>query len=314
MSKFTKLERQYIKGIVHNYALQQWTDQDIVDYLHNEKKIDIDRTTITKIRNQVEQQAEEWYLELKQSRYLYLAHFKERIDTLYSVEKSLWEIANDKNNQVVDRRGALAEIHHTEKTLSALYDISRYLTASQLTGVKTEDGKQSCYGNGCTCSRTSMDSRTHSECRYCLTRWCHSTYKQDWCPNVECSHGLKGHHFAPYDEHNVWVECSGCKLWFKKQEILDIHYQQCNHIIHVDNVNALPTTITDNSINEYEVKPKPEIKQEALSQSTAKWYSQEQEQQDTKEEESEAERYWRTHPNPSTKHRSNDNKTTYHST
>jgi len=33
--KWTKAERQYIKGIVHIYSLQRWTDQDLVDYLMN---------------------------------------------------------------------------------------------------------------------------------------------------------------------------------------------------------------------------------------------------------------------------------------
>lgn len=250
MPKYTKAERQYIKGIVHNYALQRWSDQDIVDYLHTEKKIDLTKSMISKIRNQVEQQAEEWYLELKQSRYLYLAHFKERIDTLYSVEKQLWEIANDKHNQVVDRRGALAEIHHTEKTLSSLYDISRYLTDVGIVPIANgngSNGKPDCYGSGCTCSITSMDNRTHSLCRYCHIMWCHSTYNQDWCPNVECSHGLKGHHFNPYDEHNVWVQCNGCKQWFKKQEILDIHKNNCSF------VNGEPLVHQD------QVMPKPEI-------------------------------------------------------
>ncbi|MGB0003823.1 MAG: hypothetical protein WBP74_04100, partial [Nitrososphaeraceae archaeon] len=69
---WTKAERQYIKGIVHNYSLQRWTDQDIVDYLQ-EKKIKIGRSTVTKIKNQVEQEAENWYVELRESGSKYVA-------------------------------------------------------------------------------------------------------------------------------------------------------------------------------------------------------------------------------------------------
>ena len=43
--KWTKAERQYVKGIVHNYLLQRWTDQDMVHYLHEDKKIKIARST-----------------------------------------------------------------------------------------------------------------------------------------------------------------------------------------------------------------------------------------------------------------------------
>ena len=47
-------------------SLQRRTDQDIVDYLQ-EKKIKIGRSTVTKIKNQVEQEAENWYIELRES-------------------------------------------------------------------------------------------------------------------------------------------------------------------------------------------------------------------------------------------------------
>lgn len=310
MPKYTKAERQYIRGIVHNYALQRWSDQDIVDYLHTEKKIDLTKSMISKIRNQVKQQAEEWYLELKQSRYLYLAHFKERIDTLYSVEKSLWEIVNDKNNQVVDRRGALAEIHHTEKTLSALYDVSRYLSATQLTGVN-EDNKIDCYG-GCNCVMSNMDSRTHSRCMYCQITWCHSTYNQDWCPNSDCGHGLKGSNFRPYDEHNTWVQCNACEQWFKKQAILDIHRQTCSPgDIRVEAETEAPEWVETKQVVPIPKEQPQPIQSEEISKKTLLNEEEEEDEEPKEEPETEAERYWRTHPNPTTKHRP-DNRVTYH--
>jgi DNA-directed RNA polymerase specialized sigma54-like protein len=52
---FTKAEREYVKGIIHNHSLQRLTDHEIVQWLHDEKEIDIDRSTISKMRNQVEQ-------------------------------------------------------------------------------------------------------------------------------------------------------------------------------------------------------------------------------------------------------------------
>ena len=55
--KWTKAERQYIKGIVDNYSLQRQTDQDIVDYLREEKKIKIARSTVTTIKNKVAEEA-----------------------------------------------------------------------------------------------------------------------------------------------------------------------------------------------------------------------------------------------------------------
>jgi hypothetical protein len=126
--KLSKSEKEYLKGIIGTLALEKLNDREIQEYLVNEKGIEIERITVNKIRLQIERSASKWYNELRASKFLYIAHFKQRIDTVYKVQKHLWEIANNKQNQMIDIRGALAEIHNTEKTLSALYDISRYLT------------------------------------------------------------------------------------------------------------------------------------------------------------------------------------------
>lgn len=90
--RWTKAEKQYIQGIVHNYSLQRWTDQDIVNYLWNEKKIMIARSTVTTFKNQAQQQAEKWYIELRDSGAKYIAVYKERLDSLLSYQKKLHEI------------------------------------------------------------------------------------------------------------------------------------------------------------------------------------------------------------------------------
>ena len=71
--KSSRAEKQYVRGIIHNLSLQRWTDQEIADYLLNEKKIEIARTTVNGIKNQMEKKAEKWYLELRDSRYKYIA-------------------------------------------------------------------------------------------------------------------------------------------------------------------------------------------------------------------------------------------------
>ena len=86
--KFTKTEKQYLRGIIHKYSLQRLTDQEIVDYLQREKKIDISRSTATKIRNQVVEEAGDWYLQLRESGTKTIAFFKERLDSLLSYQKN----------------------------------------------------------------------------------------------------------------------------------------------------------------------------------------------------------------------------------
>ena len=65
----SKADRQYIKTIIHNLSFQRWTDQEISDYLKIEKKIEISRSRITTIKNNIEAEAEKWYTELRDSRY-----------------------------------------------------------------------------------------------------------------------------------------------------------------------------------------------------------------------------------------------------
>ena len=90
--KWTKAERQYVKGIVHNYLLQRWTDQDMVHYLHEEKKIKIARSTVTTIKNKFAEEAGNWYFELRESSYRTIAFYNERLDSLLSYQKKLNDI------------------------------------------------------------------------------------------------------------------------------------------------------------------------------------------------------------------------------
>ena len=88
----TNAEKQYVKGMVRNLSLLRWSDQEITDYLHNEKNMQISRPSVTIIKNNIEKEAEKWYIELKQSRYKFLAMHKERLDSLLSYQKTLNDI------------------------------------------------------------------------------------------------------------------------------------------------------------------------------------------------------------------------------
>jgi len=84
MPKFTKAEREYVKSVVQNLFIQRFTDREIVGWLHEEKQIEIDRSMISKIRNQAEQDAASWYSKLRDSGATYVAIYKDRLDSLLS--------------------------------------------------------------------------------------------------------------------------------------------------------------------------------------------------------------------------------------
>jgi nitrogen fixation/metabolism regulation signal transduction histidine kinase len=96
--KQSKSEKQYLLGVIHNLSLQRWTDQEITDYLH-EKGTNITRTTVISIKNQIEKQAENWYIELRQSRYKFIATYNERLDSLLSYQKKLNDILDSSKKE-----------------------------------------------------------------------------------------------------------------------------------------------------------------------------------------------------------------------
>ena len=116
-TKVPKSEKQYVRGIIHNLSLQHWSDQQIMDFLNNEKQIMISRSRVTQIRRGTEKQAEKWYFEIRESRYKYVAMFKERIDSLFSYQKKLHEIINSDTEKSDVKIKAITELHSIEVTL-----------------------------------------------------------------------------------------------------------------------------------------------------------------------------------------------------
>jgi hypothetical protein len=123
----TKAQKQYVRGLVHNLSLERLTDQEISDYLHTEKNIDLARITINGIRRSIEKQAEKWYIELRHSRYKYIASYKERIDSLLSYQKKLHQIIDfyiKPPDQMVETDTvirAISELHKIEISIFSLW-------------------------------------------------------------------------------------------------------------------------------------------------------------------------------------------------
>ena len=58
-------QRQYIRGIIHNLSLQSWQDEEIADYINNEKNITLSRSAVTRIRNQNRETGRKMYFDLR---------------------------------------------------------------------------------------------------------------------------------------------------------------------------------------------------------------------------------------------------------
>ena len=268
--------------------MQRWTDQDIVDYLQNEKKIKIGRSTVTKIKNQVEQEAENWYIELRESGSKYVAVYKERLDSLLSYQKKLHDIISSTEKPEVQVR-AISELHSIEMSLHSLF--------KELPQFDIKPDNTAYEPTNCDCFPTG--TITHSKCRYCKQVWCPTTLKQDWCPNADCSQGIKGSNFQPWDEHNKWIKCASCQLWFKNNDILAVHncYIKVNPAIDSDGLPGIGGEGVGPIIEHSQPSNEPDPVTVITTPHSSPIEEQEQEPEEEEEhEETESERYWRMNP------------------
>jgi hypothetical protein len=174
-----------------------------VYWLQEEKKIHLDRSTITKMRNHVERQAEKWYIELKESRYKYMANYKARLDSLLSYQKKL--------NQIIESYlqppmqilypdtiiKAVAELHRIEVSI---FNILKQLPDLDI-------------GN-----RVMQEVQQQQEEL--------SQEEKDRMLPIFSLEDINGVEELPAEVKGLWhswVQCDGCKRWWNSEELLGYH-------------------------------------------------------------------------------------------
>jgi hypothetical protein len=222
--KWTKAEREYVKGIIHNYSFQRWTAQEIVQWLHDEKKIDIGRSTVNRIKNQMDRDAEKWYIELKQSTFKYIAVYKERIDSLFSYQKKLHEIISATKKPEVQIR-AISELHSIEMSIFSLWKQLPDLQMDDSRGNRNEYEYDNVGRNGLPRAISYGPEEDERQDRAEFFGWKHGDSPLDsrFRAMMEQKYGLE---YEPWDKE-TWVDCSGCKRWFKNPELLRTHAAIC---------------------------------------------------------------------------------------
>jgi hypothetical protein len=121
MGKFTKAKSNFLQGIVHGLTLDRFSDSEIVQYLKDQHNIQIERSTVYKIRKRIEKEGKTWYEQLRQSDYKYIYTYKERIDSLNRYQRKLNEIMNKESSSNIVKIKAISELHKIEITLAKLY-------------------------------------------------------------------------------------------------------------------------------------------------------------------------------------------------
>jgi hypothetical protein len=226
-NKRTKSESVYINAIIQNLSLQRLTDQEIVDHLHNEKQIEIARSTVTNTRNRMEKESAKWYTELKQSTSKYIAAYKQRIDSLFSYQKKLHEIiAATKRDEVKIR--AISELHAIEIDVFNLWKQLPNLDIDIVNSSKQEQP---------------------------------SIIEESGIFTEEDLNGLENEPLshpdpaAGYCWHG-YIRCDGCKRWFNGEALLKYHKKRNNNtsicsIPNIDYPSSVASVVDDDVVSDF---------------------------------------------------------------
>jgi hypothetical protein len=190
-NKRTKAEQEYVDAIIQNLSLKRLTDQEIVEYLQNEKQIEIARSTVTNSRRRTERQATAWYVELKQLQHKYIGAYKNRIDSLLSYQRQLQDIiTNTKKDEIKIR--AISALHSIEMDIFNLW--------KQLPELDIVDNARK--------QVQQLEQQQQEDPPLC---------------DIEDVNGVEE---IPEEDKKLWhnwIQCDGCKRYWRGQELLNYH-------------------------------------------------------------------------------------------
>ena len=196
-TKLTKSDKEYVKGLIHNLALQRLTNQEITEHLQS-KGLDIARSTVCTIRNKIEKETEKWYIELRESRYRYLATYKERLDSLMSYKRKLNNIVEICTSNSIYHDTVIKAISELHKIELSIFNIWKQLPViSSYSEVKVPQLEE-------------------------LKQELEQQFQRQLQEAKEEEIGLTA---MPWDDHD-WFQCKDCKRWFK-HELVDNCCHNC---------------------------------------------------------------------------------------
>jgi hypothetical protein len=254
VGKFRGYERLEVQSIVADLTIKRIPDKLIIKHIENKTGQTITDRSLRNIRQRIKKESYDCYSKLREGKYEYIHEFKERVNEVVDLQRRHYKIIDDNANNPGIQQASLIALHKLNVTLSNYFDIVPYLTTTGQRQSQKQIERQTlnaqAESNGgqirispaghhtrmslaencqCILNGVSTDTVRHIECRSCLHIWCPNALGgQDWCPNPECIHGIRGNEFQPYDENYDWVKCN-CERWFKTQEILQAHLNAYPH-------------------------------------------------------------------------------------
>jgi len=236
--KFTHEERSLVKSIVALLSIKRIPESEILKEIEMQTNKTITTRFLYYIKEQIKRDSYKWYSQLREGEFEFIHEFKERINEIYFLQKKHYEIIDSNEHNPSVQQASLIALHKLNVTLSNYFDVAPYLKIENNNMLTQQRSQSDSFKiEGCTCGHDGGDTIRHNKCRHCLWIWCPTALNQDWCPNPDCSSGIKGCKFEPYDSLRKWLKCE-CGMWFKTSEVMEAHHQHGGHPHYTDNVNS----------------------------------------------------------------------------
>ena len=99
-------------------------DLEIMQVIFNQTGKTITDRYLSTIRQQIKRESYHWYSQLREGEYEYLHEFKERINEILFMQKKLYEIIDNNEDNPAIQIDAISELHKLNITLSNYFSVA----------------------------------------------------------------------------------------------------------------------------------------------------------------------------------------------
>lgn len=123
MPKFTYTERTQIKDIIATLSLKRISDDQIIEFITGRMNKTMSIRNLKRYKASIKKDSYKWYQTMRESRYEYIAAYKERINEIISLQELHHEIIIRNRNSPQIQLQAAAELHRLNITYSNYLDV-----------------------------------------------------------------------------------------------------------------------------------------------------------------------------------------------
>ena len=125
MSKLNQLQREQLKRIILDSVLQRLTTAEAQAHVKDKLGVEITIDYLNHVKMELRQDSQKELSHLRKNRLSYMNHlFFERIDEVKNMQRKLWEIITDNQEEKPDTAiRCISELHKLSQSLCQMYEM-----------------------------------------------------------------------------------------------------------------------------------------------------------------------------------------------